>query len=168
MILTFLSSLMLSSCSLGNEAVVPVAYTRFIASGEQYVYYTSYVYSTPNGHIQVWKDYEESQTQFGITDILFTFLKCYGADDLDDNRYILVDLSNKTVDFTVNIYKNSDVFDINKKIYLNNNALTPSQTYGADNKSDPLLILTFTGITFVRTNENGQIDNNKVNTLEYK
>ena len=164
--LTLLTSLALTGCT--NDGVTPVAYTRFISSGTQYVFYTSYVYATANGHIQVWKDYEESQRQFGSMDIMFTFTKCDGADDLDGNRYILVDLSDKTVDFTVDILKSSDIFDVNKKIYLNGEALTPSQTDGADSESDPLYILTFTDITFTRTNTGGKLDGTKVNTLEYK
>lgn len=164
--LTLLTSLALTGCT--NDGVTPVAYTRFISTGTQYVFYTSYVYATTNGHIQVWKDFEESERQFGSMDIMFTFSKCDGADDLDGNRYILVDLSDKTVDFTVDILKSSDIFDVNKKIYLNGEALTPSQTDGADSESDPLYILTFTDITFIRTNTGGKLDGTKVNTLEYK
>lgn len=99
---------------------------------------------------------------------MFTFSKCDGADDLDGYRYALVDLSDKTFDFTVDILKSADIFDENKKIYLNGEVLTPSQTYGADNDSGPLLILTFTDVTFVRTDTGGQIDNAKVNALKYK
>ena len=163
---TLLAALILTGCQGGG--VTPVAYTRFVSSGTQYVFYTSYVYATANGHIQVWKDYEESQRQFGSMDIMFTFSKCDGADDLDGNRYILVDLSDKTVDFTVDILKSSDIFDVNKKIYLNGEALTPSQIDGADSESDPLYILTFTDIAFTRTNVGGKLDSEKTNRLEYK
>ena len=145
-------------------SVTPVAYTRYIVSGEQYVYYSSDVYGLEHGQIEVWKNKEESEMQFGIADLCFRFTKCLGADDLDDYRYTLVDLSNKTADFKVDIYKGSDIYDENKKIYLNGEELTPVDTYN----SDVLLILTFENVNFIRTNSNGSIDNTKVNTLEYK
>ena len=147
-----------------GASVTAVAYTRFVTSGEEYVYYSSDVYGLDHGQIEVWENKEASEEQFKVTDLCFRFTKCLGADDLDDYRYTLVDLSNKTVDFEVDIYKGSVLYDENKKIYLNGEELTPSDTYN----SDVLLILTFKNVNFIRTNSNGSIDNTKVNTIEYK
>lgn len=157
-------AMLLSSC--GDLGVVPVAYTRFVSSGTQYVYYTSYVYRTGYYHIVVWKDKAESERQFSSPDITFSFGKTCGADDVEDLRYMLVDLSYKPLDMQVNISKSAAIYSASKKIYLNGVALTPTSTYGEE--SDPLVIWTFDNPAFVRTNPNGQMDYTKLNTLEYK
>ena len=153
--------LCLVACGTG---VTPVAYTRFVPEGEQYVYYSSDVYGLEHGQIEVYKDEDEFKATYAVTDISFSFRRCLGADTLDDNKYTLVDVSKK-VYLTVSINKQSEVYSADKKIYLNGEALTPTSTW----EGDILLCLTYEDITaFVRTNPNGKIDNSKVNTLEYK
>lgn len=145
--------------------VTPVAYTRFVPEGAQYVYYSSDVYGLEHGQIEVYKDEDEFNATYAVTDISFSFGRCLGADTLDDTKYTLVDVSKKKVDLTVSINKQSEVYSADKKIYLNGEALTPTSTW----EGDILLCLTYEGVTaFVRTNPNGKIDSSKVNTLEYK
>ena len=162
-VLLLLSSLSLFSCNVG-ETIAPVAYTRFISTGTQYVYYSSDVYGLEHGQIEVYKDIDEFNSTYPIADLVFRFHKCLGADDIDEYRYTLVDLAKKARYFDVDIYKVSDVYDTNKHIYLNGNQLIPDNVY----ESDVLSILTFENSSFIRTNPNGQLDKSKTNTLEYK
>ena len=144
--------------------VTPVAYTRFVAEGAQYVYYSSDVYGLEHGQIEVYKDEDEFNATYAVTDLSFSFGRCLGADTLDDNKYTLVDVSKK-VYLTVSINKQSEVYSADKKIYLNGEALTPTSTW----EGDILLSLTYEDLmAFVRTNPKGKIDSSKVNTLEYK
>ena len=145
--------------------VTPVAYTRFAGEGEQYFYYSSDVYGLEHGQIEVYKDEASFNDTYPIADLSFRFRRCLGADTLDDYQYTLVDLSNKKVYLSVSIYKGSEIYSADKKIYLNGVALTPTSTWD----SDILSVLTFENITsFVRTNPNGKMDKTKVNTIEYK
>lgn len=164
-ILLFIISLFIVfSLSACGEGVTPVAYTRFIPYGEQYVYYSSDVYGLEHGQIEVLKSKEESERQFASFDLNFRFTRCLGADNIDDYRYTLVDLSNKKVDFHVDINKNAEIYSAEKKIYLNGVALTPTDTWDGD----VLLGLTFEDVSFIRTNTNGTLDSAKTNTIEYK
>lgn len=162
-----ISSFLLMGCNGNGESVAPVAYTRFVSSGTQYVVYTTSMYPTANGHIQVWKDEAEAEREFASMDLMFTFDKILGPDEIDGTKYTLVDVANGKTNFTVDILKSSDIYDVDKRIYLNGEALTPTTTYGNE-ESEPLLILTFEDVSFIRTNSGGHIDNSKVNTLEYK
>lgn len=159
----FLVSICLCLVACGN-GVTPVAYTRFVPEGDQYVYYSSDVYGLEHGQIEVYKDEDAFNATYAVTDISFSFGRCLGADMLDDCKYTLVDVSKK-VYLTVSINKGSEVYSADKKIYLNGAELTPTSTW----EGDVLLSLTYEEVTaFVRTNPNGKIDNSKVNTLEYK
>ena len=159
--LCLLTSLSLTSC---GESVVPVAYTRYASSGTQYVYYSSDVYGLEHGQIEVYKDIDEFNSTYPIADVVFRFNRCCGADDIDEYRYTLVDLSKKNRHFDIDIYKESDIYDANKHVYLNGEQLTPEYTY----ESDVLVVLTFENENFIRTNPNGHLDKSKINTLEYK
>ena len=159
-----MSSLLLAGCNAPSDGVVPVAYTRFEASGTQYLVYTSYVYATSNGHIQVWKDEAESHEQFGLADIVFTFTKTCGADKRNDVQYMLVDLSVSYLEMTVDLIKDSDAYSDSKKVYLNGEELTPYNTYDGDT----LKVLSFKNLNFKRTNPGGQLNYSLTNVLEYK
>ena len=162
-LLTVFASLFLSACKGNGKEVTPVAYTRFISSGTQYVYYSSDAYYE---QIKVYKDEDEFNAQYGIVDIIFNFERCLGSDVLEDGyRYTLVDITDNKEDIIVSIYKTSSIYDAEKKIYLNGTALTPVRV----DEDTTLLTFIYNDITsFIRTNPNGEIDETKVNTLEYK
>ena len=160
----FLVSICLCLVACGN-GVTPVAYTRFVPEGDQYVYYSSDVYGLEHGQIEVYKDEDAFNATYAVTDLSFSFERCLGADTLEDCKYTLVDVSKKKVYLTVYINKESEIYSADKNIYLNGEVLTPTSTW----EGDVLLSLTYEDVTaFVRTNPNGKIDNSKVNTLEYK
>ena len=151
----------LSSC---NMSVTAVAYTRFVSSGTDYVYYSSDAYGTVHGQIEVYKDEEEFNSTYPIADIEFRFSRCLGADVLDDYKYTLVDLSYKPLYLIVYIYKGSERYSPDKSLYFNGKILTPSII----NDNDTLLSYTYEKIELKRTNPKGKINNEKVNIIEYK
>ena len=158
-LLSFISALLLSSCG-----VTPVAYTSFKASGTQHVYYSSDMYGLTDAHIEVYKNKEEAEKEYKTPDLKFTFTRCLGVDTLNKVKYTLVDLSQKGLEMCVDIYKDAEIYSASKKIYLNGKALTPY----TKSDSSTILVLRYKNLDFVRTNPNGKITNNKVNTLEYK
>ena len=157
LIIVLFALLLFTSCQNGPGLVTPVAYTRFETTGDQYVSYSSHKYFN---QLVVWKNKAESEAQFGISDLSFSFGECCGADNLEGKRYTLVKMS--SCDFRVVI--NSEVYDSSKSIYLNGTALVPdnSVTY------ETFTTLEFNHPAFVRTNPGGTVDKNKVNVLEYK
>ena len=154
------SVLLFVSCGL---FVAPVAYTRFDSQTSQYVYYSSDVYGVTEGQIEVYKDAEEFNAQFGIPDLEFHFGKCMGADDVDGTRYILVSLRRGfESDFTV--YVLNEVYSSGKHFYLNGTALVPDRI----DPYDTITAYTFSKVPFKRTNPDGMLHTDIVNVLEYK
>ena len=153
----------LTSCGL---IVTPVAYTRFEATGTQYVYYSSDEYGLTEGQIEVYKDENEFKDEYGIADLEFHFTDCYGKDYLGEYWYTPVSLKNFPVELTVNIWKDSPNYSADKQIYLNGEALVPDQT----DDLETIKALTFHKMEehLIRTNYLGQLDEEAVNVIEYK
>ena len=152
-----LLALLVTSCS---EFVTPVAYTRFDSSTGQYVYYSSKV---GGPQLFIYRDDDEPKTQFPVTDIEFSFTRCCGADDLEGERYILVDLT-KNITYTTVLIDKERIYSPSKSIYLNGKAYEPDQI----DVGDYSVILTFEELPFVRTNPHGRINPEAVNVIEYK
>lgn len=132
--------------------VTPVAYTRFDASPDLTVEYTSDMYSR---QIMVYRD--------GYAVYSFTFTRCLGRDDMEGKSYTLVDVSRKP-DMSVSIVSSSE-YSADKNFYLNGQLLVPDEVsvfeFGAS--------YVFTDIGgFIRTNPDGTIIPENVNYIEYK
>ena len=154
--------LLLASC---GDLVVPVAYVRFEkSSAEQYVVYSSVMGATSDGHIGVWKNEEEYKKQFGSEDLAINYFpRCMGTDDIDDVRYILMDLSKGYREIHISVDK--EYYDsASRSLYLNGAALTPTEV----KVDDPLVFLTYEDVPLRRTNPHGHMDYDALNVLEYK
>lgn len=153
--------LVLASCA---EPVTPVAYTRFEATGEQFVYYSSVM---ALDQITVYKNKAACENKEGA-DITFDFIRCLGRDELNDVPYILVDVSYDEVSMDVTVIKNSSMYDKDKDFYLNGTKLVPTQVIGKNDDEYNFVMYCFRNVDFVRTNPRGHIDDTKVNVIEYK
>ncbi len=152
-----LLALLVTSCS---ELVTPVAYTRYETTGTQYAYYSADMVGV---QLAVYKDEEEFNAEFPISDIEFSFFRCLGADTLDDEKkYTLVDLSDGITHTTV--YINKDYYSHSKSIFLNGQACEPDKK----EEFEFFWALTFETLPLVRTNLHGRINQEAVNVLQYK
>lgn len=149
--------IVLASCA---EPVTPAAYTRFDASGDEYVFYNSLVYLD---QIKVYRN-KDAFDNNGDPDMVFDFPKCLGKDELDGISYIVVDLSQSPVYLSVTVSKDSPSYGESKKFYLNGTALAPSDTFNMGSS----VIFRYEKLDLVRTNPKGQIDSSAVNYIEYK
>lgn len=154
---------MLTSCGL---FVTPVAYTRFDATGTQYVYYSSDEYGLTKGQIEVYKDEDEFKDEYGIADLEFHFHDCYGRGEFGDTYYTVVSLKNRPVFLTVYLWKGSPNYSVEKQIFLNGEALVPDSV----NDLDETKALHFDNLEgkLIRTNNFGQLDEEAVNVIEYR
>ena len=160
-LITFLGIFALTSCDFG---VTPVAYTTFKNDANLYVCYSTDMYGLTRSHIEVYQSKEAADEQYAIADLDFRFDRILGPDEVDGQKYTLVDLSSSIRDIYVNVYKSSPLYSASKHIYLNDVQLTPVYTYDGDT----LLSWTFEKANFIRTNPNGKLDYSLVNVLEYK
>ena len=151
--------LILASC---GETVTPVAYTRFEATGEQYVYYSSVM---ALDQITVYENKAACENKEGA-DITFDFIRCLGRDELNEVPYILVDVSYDEVSMDVIVIKDSPMYGSSKAFYLNGTKLVPTKVIDEDEYN--FVMFCFRDVNFVRTNPHGHIDANKVNVIEYK
>ena len=152
------------ACSLVacDGGVVPCAWVTLDAEG--YVVYTSYVYATSHGHIQLWESEEDANAQFGTEFIMITFYpRAMGSETVNDVRTILVDIGDNYLMMSVSINKTKASYDPNKRLYLNGELLTPTRV----NDLDTLLFWEFESPKLVRGNPGGRA-NGYVNHLEYK
>ena len=149
--------LVLASCA---EPVTPVAYTRFEATGEQFVYYSSVM---AMDQIQVY----ENEAAFKNGDdpvIVLSFTCCHGKDELNDVAYTTVDVSYSPVSLSATVDKKSSSYGSSKAFYLNGTKLDHYDSYDGEYS-----VLYFYNVTsFVRTNTHGYIDDTKVNVIEYR
>ena len=155
-----LLAFVVTSCS---EMVVPVAYTRYKTTGDQYAYYSADMVGI---QLSVYKDEEEFKKEewLSIADIEFSFNRCCGADTLDDgNRYTLVDLS-KGITYTTVYINKENFYSESKSIFLNGEKCVPDKK----EVGDTLVILTFNELPYERTNKHGRINQEDVNIIEYK
>ena len=151
--------LILASC---GETVTPVAYTRFEATGEQYVYYSSVM---ALDQITVYENKAACENKEGA-DITFDFIRCLGRDELNEVPYILVDVSYDEVSMDVIVIKDSPMYGSSKAFYLNGTKLVPTKVIDEDEYN--FVMFCYRDVNFVRTNPHGHIDANKVNVIEYK
>lgn len=153
-VLLVLLVLLLASC---GELVTPVAYVRFELSGAQNkVVYSSSAGATSEGHIGV---YENEKELLSIN----YFPRCMGTDDIDDVRYILMDLSKNYRELHVNVL-DKDYYSGSKSLYLNGVALTPSKV----NVLESIVVIEYEALPLLRTNPQGHMDYDALNVLEYK
>ena len=111
-----LSSLMLAAC--GGESVTPVAYTRYVSSGSQYVYYSSDMYGAVHSQIEVFKNEEEFKKDYGQPELEFRFYRILGKDTLNEVDYTLVDVSSSNIEMTAYIHKDSEIYSATKGVYM--------------------------------------------------
>lgn len=137
---------LLTSC---EDSVTPVAYTRVDVAEGLDVEYTTNMYFK---QIMVYDGEDTVMT--------FSFTRCTGHDVLGGKDYTLVDLTD-TPYLDVFVY---GIYEDSKHFYLNGELL--EATVSADGVNAGYHIDTIDN--FIRTNPNGQIDENKVNVIEYR
>jgi len=159
----FMCVLISSICLFaGCGSVVPCAWVKLDMEG--YIAYTSYAYPG-HGHILLYENEDDSKNDTYTTNyaINIEFLpRILGADTVNGIKTTIVDISSYS-EMAVYINKNKSVYDSDKKIYLNDKALTPTLT----NNFDTLLCLTFDNLALTRGNPGGKF-NEFINVIEYK
>lgn len=152
--------------SLTACGVVPCAWIKLDMEG--YVYYSTYMYPGSNAHISYYESeeaYEEEQTSFTETYLLkITFFpRILGPGEFDGEKVTTVDVGDKYCRMEVTINKQNGYYDANKKVYLNDEALTPTDTYDCEY----FVQYGFDNFKPVRGNPNGQF-NHFINKIAYK
>lgn len=159
LVVLVLVAVALTSC---KEPVTPAAYVRFdTGDSSQVVVYSTSMYLD---QVKVYVSQEALDTDSGSPALIFDFPRILGPDELEGKRYTVVDLSESKQYLNFYIYKGSGLYDDSKKLYLNGVAMVP----GLIQENDSMWVFSYVNVPYKRTNENGKIDPNAVNVLEYK
>ena len=151
-----------SACLTGCGMVVPCAWVKLDMDG--YIVYTANMYASGGDHIYLYESEEDAaddryHAAFSIAIVFYP--RILGADTVDGERTTTVDVSS-WYSMTVYINKNKSVYASSKKVYLNGEVLTPTNTSDLES----LLCLNFEGFSFVRGNTDGSF-NGYVNSIVY-
>ena len=192
LILTLLlSDLLLASCSGGtgfnigglkscsNGGVAPFGYVTYKCVNEEATYYSSVMSGTE--HIYVFEnadlkpngeDYEQPadfrSACYSNCFMWIQFKKIYGAEDIDGQRYHLVDLESwYYIKVGVNKTRNS-TYSEDKGVYLNGEKLTVKTDDDRVYDSELLVIYSFFDCGIKRSNVGGVIHTDVLNYIEYK
>ena len=161
--------------------VTPVAFVTYKSTGEQYVQYSSIMYSNPqlylyaseadvpNGNDPIYIDngplYRSDCQSAAI--LYIEFNRNLGADTIYETRGMYVDVQDFTFMY-VTINKDNSVYSAEKDLYLNGTKLEVSaNSHNSFHDYTNFVTYYFEDFGLLRTNSKGYIEN-IINTIEYK